>query len=252
MNIEIQISFSENSIVLQSGDTTKRFANLIGIDQATHNVVAIGHTEQEFAIIKPKIWEEYKHKIVFEPVFEIQKFDAEKMIWATWTLVGNFYYKLHRIKLFDKIICYVTIPNYEGNEIKVREHYEIGTERVFHQLNKMTVNGKTVISKDWKYNLAKDSLELIPMFVMLLFLFWRDQISVMLNSDSPLFPVYLLILVLLGFSAFWTIQIVWMLGMQLLFPKRMVYRIFGHKIRTPPDKFSVSRILANWVLGKYE
>lgn len=258
VNIEIQISFSENSIVLQSGDTTKHFANLIGYDKTTNEIVSIGKTEQEASTFNPKVWEENKHKFIFEPIFENQKFVPEKMSWATEYLLGNFHQEHRGMKFFDKIICHATIPSYELAQIKAREHFEFGLEPQ-DNFKTLTVNGKTIFSKGWQYNLARHSLEWGWLIVLFLLFGGSNSLAarfLRLSAQyfSDFFPIRILLFILLIFGSLWLIEIAWMSGMQLLFPKRTLRRIFDRyqRSRTPSNKFSISRTLADWVLGKFE
>lgn len=258
MNIEIQISFDENSIVLQSGDTTKRFANLIGIDKTTNKIVAIGQTVQEVSTINPKLWEESKHKIVFEPIFESQKFDPEKMGWAAEYLIVGFCLDARGMKFFDRILCCATIPNYESAEIKARENFEFSLESL-NNLKVFVVNGKTIFSKGWQYNLARYSLEWGWLIVLFLLFGGLNSLAVKflrLSAQyfSNFFPIRILFFLLLIFGSLWLIEIAWMFGMQLLFSKKTLRRIFDRyqRNRTPSNKFSISKSLADWVLGKFE
>lgn len=258
MNIEIQISFSENSIVLQSGDVTKHFVNLIGIDKTTNKIVSIGQTEQEVSIINPKLWEETKHKIAFEPIFESQKFDPEKMSWATEYLSVGFCLDVLGMKFFDKIICNVLISNYESTKIKAREHFEFSLESK-HNFKTLIVNGKTIFSKGWQYNLARYSLEWGWLIVLLLLFGGSNSLAVKflrLSAQycSDFFPIRIVFFLLLIFGSLWLLEIAWMFGMQLFFPKRTLRRIFDRyqRNRTPSNKFSISMTLADWILGKFE
>jgi hypothetical protein len=258
MNIEIQISFSENSIVLQSGDTTKHFANLIGIDKTTNKIVSIGQAEQEISTINPKLWEENKHKIVFEPIFESQKFDPEKMSWAAEYLTVGFCLDVRGMKFSDRILCYAAIPNYEMAEIKARENFEFRLESL-NNLKVLVVNGKTIFSKGWQYNLAKYSLEWGWLIVLMLLLSGSNSLAIRFLRLSALyfsnfFPIRILLFILLIFGSLWLIEITWMFGMQILFPKKTLRQMFDRhqRTRTKPDKFSISRVFADLILGKDE
>lgn len=251
MNIEIQISFSENSIVLQSGDTVKQFANQIAIDNVANKIVDVGHTEQEVAAFNPKAWEENKHKVTFEPIFDLQKPNTEKMIWATRLFLSMIHHEIRGIVPFDKIICHATIPNYESFDEGIREAYELNLG-TWKQLKALRINGNVVVLKDWKYNLATYSLDLIPLIVLVVFLSQTNQIRNVLASFASQFPIYLLLIAVFMFGIFWINRIAWMFGMKFLFSKKAAYRILEQRINVPPTKFSLTRKLATMILGKFE
>jgi hypothetical protein len=250
MSFEIQISFNEDLIVLQSGNITKRFSNLIAIDKTTNKIVDIGHTEQEIAAYNPKAWHENKHKVVFEPIFNVQNFDSDKMILATRLFVSIVHNEIRGIVPFERIICHITIPNYVSFDKKARESYEFKLE-AWNQLKTLSVNRNIVISKDWLYHFAKHGLDLGPLIVLLAFLSQMDKIRSMLNPYFPLFAEYLLFIALLMFIVFWATRIAWIFGMKFLLPKKVVRRILEQNI-TPFTKFSISRLLVDLILGKYE
>lgn len=251
MNIEIQISFSENSIVLQSGDTFKRFANQIAIDNIANKVVDIGHTEDEVAAFNPKVWEEIKHKVTFEPIFDLQKFNTEKMIWATRLFLSMVHREIRGMVPFDGIICHATIPNYESFDGYTREMYELNLE-TWKQLKALHINGNVVVLKDWKYNLAAYSLDLIPLIMLLVFLSQTTQNRNALASFAPQFPIDLLLVAVFMFGIFWIYRIAWMFSMKFLFSKKVAYRILEQRTNVSSYKSSLTRKLADIILGKLE
>lgn len=249
MNIEIQISFSENSIILHSGDTTKRFANLIGYDKTTSEIVSIGKTEQEASTFNPKAWEENKHKFIFEPIFENEKFVPEKMGLATEYLLGSFHDEIRGVKFFGKIVCHAIIPNYDSLDEQTKERYEYLLD-AWNQVKELEVNGKVIFSKGLKYNLAKYSLDLIPLIVLVIFLYQTTRTRYMLVSFAAQLPTYLLLIAILMFGIFWINRIAWMFTMKVFFSKKEARRILEQRITTPPNKFSLTRKLADVILGK--
>ena len=251
MKVEIQISFSENSIVLQSGDTIKHVANQIAIDNIANKIVDIGHTEQEVAAFNPNAWEENKHKVTFEPIFNLKKFNTEKMIWATRLFLSIVHHEIRGMIPFDKINCQATIPNYETFDEKARGSYEFNLE-TWKQLKTLSINGNVVISKDWKYNLAMYILDFVPLIVLLFFLSQMDRIRNALAFSALQFPIYLLLIASAMFGIFWINRIAWMLGMKLFFSIKVARRILEQRTTTPPNKFSLTRKLADAILGKLE
>lgn len=251
MKIEIQISFSENSIVLQSGDIVKQFANQIAIDNIANKVVDIGHTEQEVAAFNPKAWEENKHKVTFEPIFDLQKLNTEKMIWATQLLVSVIRHEMRGIVPFDRIVCHATIPNYESFDGRERETYELNLE-TWKRLKALHINGNVVVLKDWKYNLATYSLDLVPLILLVVFLFKTNQIRNIPASFDPQFPIYLLLIAALMFGIFWVSRVAWMFSMKILFSKKVAYRILEQRTNVSSYRFSLTRKLADMILGKLE
>jgi len=251
MNIEIQISFSENSIVLQSGDTIKRFANLIGYDKTTSEIVSIGKTEQEASTFNPKVWEENKHKFIFEPIFESQKFVPEKMGSATEYLLGSYHDEIRGLKFFGKVVCHAIIPNYDSVDKQTKERYEYLLD-AWNQVKELDVNGKVVFSKGWKYNLAKYSLDFVPLIMLVVLFFQTTRIRNIPASFASQFLVYLLLIVTAMFVVFWINRIAWMFTMKFFFSKKEARRILEQRTTTPPNKFSLTRKLADLILGKYE
>ena len=251
MNIEIQISFSENSIVLQSGDIVKQFANQIAIDNAANKIVDLGHTEQEVAAFNPKVWEENKHKVTFEQIFDLQKPNTEKMIWATRLFLSMIHREIRGMVPFDKIICHATIPNYESFDGRERETYELNLE-TWKQLKALHINGNVVVLKDWKYNLATYSLDLVPLILLAVFLSKANQIRIMLASFVPQFPIYLLLIAALMFGIFWISRVAWMFSMKFFFSKKVAYRILEQRTSALPNRFLLTKKLAGMILGKLE
>lgn len=250
MKFEIHISFNEDLIVLQAGNITKRFSNLIAIDKTTNKIVDIGHTEQEIAAYNPKAWIENKHKVVFETIFNVQNFDSEKMFLATRVLVSIVHNEIRGIIPFEGIVCHITIPNYVSFDKKARESYEFNLEG-WEKLKTFSINGNVVILKDWLYNFAKYGWDLAPLIVLLAFLSQMDKIRRILYPYLSLIPVYLLFMALLMFIIFWAARIAWILGMKFLLPQRMVRRILDQSI-TPSIRFSISRLLVDLILEKNE
>jgi len=258
MDIEIQISFDKNSIVVQSENLTERFANLIAIDKTTNKFVDIGHTEQEVASYNPDTWQKNKHKIIFEPIFDSRNFDPEKMAVVTRFLIYGFHHKIRGMGFFDKITCHAKMPNYEIFQINAKEHYEFSLES-WNKLKALTINGKALILKSWQYGLAKFSLEWGWRIILLLIFIGLEQNAY--KASNIIFPhieknpiAILLLLIVFVFGVIWLTEISWMFGMQILFPKKTLRRMFAqyqHEF-TPTNKFSVSKMLANLILGKYE
>jgi len=257
MDIEINISFGGNSVFVQSGNLNKQFANLMTLENG--KIVEIGKTGEEIEKDNPLRWQKVKDGLVFEPIFDSQKFDPENMYWATRLLASNVHHELRGANLLDKIICNVNIPKYELSKEKSREYFESRLE-AWPKLRNLTVNGITVISKGWRYNFANFSLHwgwrIILMFILGIFI---ARPELLFHFSTPLiekfsFWVVFVFYLSLIWVVMWIVEIIWMLVMQLLLPKQTLQRIFSaYQLQSAPfGKISLSRLVAHWILGKDE
>ncbi len=256
MDIEVHISFDINSVFVQSGDLNKRFANVIAIEKSLNKVVAIGETYQEVAERDPERWEKIKDSIVLEPIFDPKKFNPEHIYWATRMFASNIHHELRGNKLFDRIICNVNIPKYELFKERGKEHFEMRLER-WPRLRTLTVNGITEISKGWQYNLAEFSLHWawLVLLAALVVAFTRRP-DLFFGIFGPLIEKLsfgiILVFAFLVLAVIWVTEIAWMVVMQRFLPKQTLQRMFSvyQQQFSPSDKMSLSKLFANWILGK--
>ena len=258
MDIEVQISFDINSVFVQAGKLNKKFANLIAFDKMLNKIVAIGETEQQLAARDPNHWERIKGVIAFKPIFDPRNFDPESMYWAIRMLASNIHHELRGVNLFDKIIYIVNIPKYEMATAAGQEHFEMRLER-WPKLRTLSVNGTTVISKGWQYTLAQSALNggwyilmalLIVVFATHPALIFTTLASLVEKLSFGIVFVFLLLILAL----MWVAEIAWMFGMQPLLPKKTLRRMFSiYQLQFAPlNKISLSKMLANRILGKDE
>lgn len=258
MDIEVHISFDVNSIFVQAGTLNKKYANLITLEKAFNRIVAIGETEQEIAARDPAGWERIKGALAFEPIFDPKSFDPESMYWATRMLASSVHHEMRGVNLLDKLSCSLNIPLYELFPTNAQKHFEMRLER-WPKLRILSVNGATVIAKGWKYHFAKSALDwgwriLIGLFV-LVFVLRPDVFFAIL---TPLFEKIsfgvIFLFVFLGLGLLWTTEMIWMIVMPAILPKQTLHRIFiMYQLQFVREKkTSVSKILADWFLGKDE
>jgi hypothetical protein len=258
MDIEVQISFDINSVFVQAGKLNKKFSNLIALDKMLNKIVAIGESEQEIAARDPEQWERVKGAIAFKPIFDPRNFDPESMYWAIRMLASNIHYQLRGVNLFDKITCNVNIPKYELFPTTATQHFEMRLER-WPKLRTLSINGTTAISKGWQYTLAQLALNGGWYILMaLLIIVFATHPALLFNTLASLveklsFGIVFVVL-LLVFIVIWVAEIAWLLGMQLLLPKKTLRRMFSiYQLQFIPfNKISPSTIFANWILGKGE
>ncbi len=248
MNIEVEIIFDEAFIIVRSNGLTQRFANLIVLELATHKVVDIGYTEGEIFSQNPVAWQQHRDKVSFEPIFDRQNFDPEKCFWATKALVSRLVFKLRGLGIFDSIVCRAQIPNYDDVPTNAKEWFESSIE-TWNNLKALHVNGQPVVVKGWRYNFAKFTLAWGWRIILASLVIGVVQ---SLGKPSDQTSALTLLLLFLCFGIKWLTEIVWMLGMQLLFPRKKLRRMFAEYEYefTRKSKFSVSSRLADWTLGR--
>lgn len=258
MDIEVQISFDVNAVFVQAGTLNKKFANLMAYEKGFNKIISIGETEEKIAARDPQHWERIKGSVAFKPIFDPRSFDPESMYWATRMMASNVHHELRGVNLFDRIICHLNIPKYEMATLANIEHFEKRLER-WPKLRSLSVNGTTTISKGWKYHFAKFALNwgwriFLGLFIAI-FIIRPDIFFAIL---TPLIEkisfgvVFLIAFLLLGML--WIAEMIWLAAMQWLLPKHTLHRMFAlYQMQFAREKkVTVSKILADWILGKDE
>ena len=258
MDIEVHISFDVSAVFVQVGTLNKKFANLMAIEKGFNKILAIGESEQEIGARDPQHWERIKGAIAFRPIFDPHSFDAETMYWATRMLASKIHHELRGVNLFDRIICHLNIPKYEMAPESSREHFEKRMER-WPKLRSLSVNGALVVSKGWKYHFARLAINwgwrIFMVIAIVTFIIRRDILFAILMPlvEKISFGVIFLI-AFLALGMLWTAEMIWMVVMQWLLPRHTLHRIFDlYQLQfVPENKPSVSKVLADWILGKEE
>lgn len=256
MNIEVHISFDVNAIFVESGTLNKKFANLIAYEKGFNKIIAIGETEEKIAERDPELWERIKGTIAFKPIFDPHSFDHESMYWATRMLASNVHHELRGVNLLDRINCDVNIPMYEMAPLANIEYFERRMER-WPKLRSLTINGAPAILKGPKYHFVTFAINwgwriFLAIFIAI-FLIRRDILFAILTPliEKISFGVIFLIAFLI-LGMLWTAEIIWLVVAQWLLPRRSLHRIFAlYQLQFAPEKkATVSKMLADWILGK--
>lgn len=259
MDIEIHISFDVNAIFVQAGTLNKKFANLMAIQKGFNKIISIGETEEEIVARDPQHWERIKGTVTFKPIFDFHSFDPERMYWAARVLMSKVHHELRGINLLDRIICDLNIPQYEMAPLADTQRFEMRLER-WPKLKSLSVNGAVSVLKGWKYYFARFALNwswrtLLGIF-LIVFLIRRDvlfAILLPLITTLSLFGVLCLV-AFIALGMLWTAEMVWLVVMQWLLPRQTLHRIFAvYQLQfVAENKASVSKVLADWILGKNE
>lgn len=257
MDIEVHISFDVNAVFVQAGGLNKKFANLMAIEKGFNKIISIGETEEEIAARDPQYWERIKGVVSFKQIFDLHNFDPERMYWATRVLASKIHHELRGVNLFDRIICDLNIPMYEMASEASHERFETRLER-WPKLSRLTVNGAPVLSKGWKYHFARLTLEwswriLLGLF-LIVFVIRRDVLFAILMplTAAISFLGVICLAAFLALGMLWTAEMIWLVAMQWLLPRQTLQRIFAlYQLQfVPENKPSVSKVLADWILGK--
>ncbi len=256
MEIEVQISFDVNAIFVQAGGLNKKFANLMAYEKGFNKIIAIGETEQELAAQNPQHWERIKGAVAFKPIFDPRSFDPEGMYWATRMLASRVHDELRGVNLLDKLNCDVNIPKYEMVALASIEHFEMRLER-WPKLRKLSVNGTVVILKSLKYQLVKFALNwggrILCFIFLIIFASRRDIFIAILAPMLAKASIWVTpIFAFLFIGMWWTAEIIWLVASQWLLPKQTLRRIFDlYQLQfAAENKATVSKLLAEWILGK--
>lgn len=248
--LEIYFSFDEDSIFVQAGNLGKKFANLIAIDKEINKIVGVGETEAEISAYNPEIWDREKHKVLFEPIYDSKNFNPENMYWALTMWARGFEYELRGFKLTSNAICHAKILGYESFSKEAREYFEYMVQSIM-KFRKFIINGSETILDRRKLFLANGSLEWgrwISLAVLLFLIGGNiDALTSKLDKLSSelwfVFPVLLIISLIL---VIWTVDILWLMSIQHVLPKKFVRWIFNKHNNAG---WSVSKFLARLVLG---
>lgn len=258
MEIEVQISFDIHAIFVQAGGLNKKFANLMAYEKGFNKIIAIGETEQELAAKDPQHWERIKGVVAFKPIFDPRSFDPEGMYWAIRMLASRVHDELRGVNLFDKLNCDVNIPKYEMATLTSIEHFEKRLER-WPKLQKLSVNGTVTILKNVKYHLVKFALNWGGrIFVAIFTAIFISRTDILITLLTPLMRTAILgVGPLLGFivlGMLWTSEIIWLVISQWLLPRQTLRRMFDlYQLQfARENKVTVSKLLADWILGKNE
>lgn len=259
MDIAIHISFDVNAIFVQAGPLNKKFANLMAIQKGFNKIISIGETEEEIAAHDPLHWERIKGTVTFKPIFDMHSFDPERMYWATRMLASNIHHELRGVNLFDRILCDLNIPQYEMAPLASTQRFEMRLER-WPKLSSLSVNGAVSILKSWKYYFARFALNwswrvLLGIF-LIVFVIRRDVLFAILMPLINTLSVFgvLCLMAFIALGMLWTAEMFWLVIMQWLLPRQTLHRIFSvYQLQFVPEhKASVSKVLADWILGKNE
>jgi hypothetical protein len=249
--IEIHISFDDKSVVVQSGDLIEKFSNQIAIEKEGYKIVEMGKTEDELSASNPGTWNQYKQGIVFEPIYDPKNFNPDTMFWALTSFARDVEYRLRGFRLYSNAICYTRIPGYESFPKEAQAYLEYTVQNTM-RFRQFLINGKGTVLESRTLNFANGSLgwgRWIS-FILLLFLIvrnsdsWTSNLEILSNNLWFVFPV---MLIASFFVVIWVIDMVWLVGMQYILPKKFIRWIFQGQ---NGGGWSISNFLPDLVLGK--
>lgn len=241
MIFDIQISFAEDFITVRKGDATRRFSNLMAINDETGKIIEVGQTEDEIASYNLQKWTEEKQKISFKPIYMHGKLDLDDMHLAVWALVTQF---SENGTQFKKLSCNVEIPGYELLQKDLKAHFEYSVQSLLRFKN-LSINSNQSLLNGNKLVIARITLELGRWigFALALYLSYVN-----LDILVDIFGFFYLILLIVSIGVgIWATEVLWLVFMQTALPKKFIRLIFQEGYGS--GRFSISKTLAKLILG---